>query len=152
MRRDPPQQQSRPATDFPHPLRLQRHDPRHRSLHPFPHLSRLDRLPRIAAVPPHYVEAHILHPTPPVGIIEGCRPFRYLFCAHLLSCLILPPTPLPRFRHHIRHQTLLPGNILARHHHRFPHSCMFPQTRLDLSQFDSISTNLHLFVVPPHKL
>src|SRR5262249_43474427 len=52
----------------------------------------------------------------------------------------------------IGHQTLLSGLILARHHHHFSHSCNFADSRLDLSQFNPESSDLHLEVIPPQKL
>src|SRR6202165_700719 len=52
----------------------------------------------------------------------------------------------------IGHQPLVPGRLLPHHHHRFPHSAMFPQPRFDLSQLNPISPDLHLIIVPSHKL
>src|SRR5216683_538254 len=61
-------------------------------------------------------------------------------CIRLFSC------------HHICHQALLSFFILPRHHHRFPHPIMLRQSRLDLSQFNPKSPDLHLLVVASQKL
>src|SRR5262245_2451093 len=43
-------------------------------------------------------------------------------------------------------QTPVAGPIFARHHHRFPHCLVLQQPRLDLSQLDPESSNLHLMI------
>src|SRR5205809_1051347 len=51
----------------------------------------------------------------------------------------------------VRHQPFLPGFVHPRQHHHFSHSAMLPQPRFDLSQLDSISSDLDLLVGPSLK-
>src|SRR5262245_18039013 len=53
---------------------------------------------------------------------------------------------------YIRHQALLSRLILSRDDDRFLHSGMLRKLRLDLSQFDSLTAQLHLMIVTTHIL
>src|SRR5580700_3318612 len=67
-----------------------------------------------------------------------------------LLLLLLPLLPSPQLC--VPHQPFLSRRIFPRHHHRLPHLRMFPQTCLYLLQLHPIATDLHLKIIPPHKL
>ena len=70
----------------------------------------------------------------------GAQHPRQFSCICLLSC------------DHIRHQPLLSTLILSRDYHRLPHALMLRQPRLNLSQLNPESTDLHLMIIPPQEL
>src|SRR5437763_5085708 len=101
--RDLPQQQPRAHADLQHPFRLQLLNPPHRLPQPLPHLSQLDRLPAIAAVPAtEILSCRSCFPSfLSVQRLIGAGPFLHLLLFPLPTC------PAPPAQHYIPHQLLL---------------------------------------------